>query len=278
MNAGSNENPVLQEVKRTGWIGHCQWYNSVDSTNLAAKRWLMDSSSGGPESPAVFVSDEQTLGRGRGGNQWWSPAGCLMMTLVIPGSVLPPNVDEWSQLAVVVGVALADVAEQTVSTATPVQLKWPNDLYLQGLKCGGILIESHSAPSGEQSWLIGIGTNVSVDLEQAPAEVRRRATSLHLHQNPGSTQVSVEEVFLDLVGSLRHWILGWGQGKLAWQESWSPRCLLHGKEVWIQIPGGREVHGVCDGVDSLGRLIVRGSTGVELITSGEIKRWESFST
>lgn len=278
MDTEHDKNSVFREVDRLGWIGHCEWFDTIDSTNLVAKRWLNECAGRATELPAVFVSNEQTFGRGRGGNQWWSPSGCLMLTLVIPSSVLPPDVGDWSQLALVVGVALADVAEQAVTPQTSVQLKWPNDLYLEGKKCGGILIESHTDPSGEQFWLIGIGTNVRVNLDQAPQEVRNRATTLGLHQATDAPRLSVEGIFLDLLCALRHWILGWGQGELSWQQPWSARCLLHGKEVWVRIPGDREVRGACDGVDSTGRLIVRNSAGVELITSGEIIRWESFPT
>jgi BirA family biotin operon repressor/biotin-[acetyl-CoA-carboxylase] ligase len=282
MDAGPKRNSLLHEVDRLGWIGHREWFETIDSTNLAAKRWLTERDSRAPKLPSVFVSNEQTLGRGRGGNQWWSPAGCLMMTLVIPSSVLPPNVEQWNQLALVVGVALADVAEQNTSPQTMVQLKWPNDLYVDGKKCGGILIESHTCSSShsgrEQSWLIGIGTNVTVNLEEAPPNVANRATTLSLHQPPAGQSVSVEQVFLDLLSSLRHWILGWGHGKLSWHDPWGKRCLLHGKNVWVRVPGAHEVRGVCDGVDSTGRLIVRHNAGVALITSGEIIRWESFST
>ncbi|KAI8471829.1 MAG: hypothetical protein J3K34DRAFT_384539 [Monoraphidium minutum] len=111
---------------------------------------------------AVLVADRQTSGKGRGGNQWTSPDGCLMFTaarrLTIPGSQAP-FINYLVCLAVVRGAA--DAAAQWLQGADPdVRIKWPNDIYSGGLKIGGALIHT-TFQGGSFGVLAGIGLNVA---------------------------------------------------------------------------------------------------------------------
>lgn len=111
---------------------------------------------------SVLVADKQTSGKGRGGNQWTSPDGCLMFTaarkLKVPGSQAP-FINYLVCLAVVRGVA--DACEPWLKGVAPdVRIKWPNDIYSGGLKIGGALI--HTTFQGDRfSVLAGIGLNVT---------------------------------------------------------------------------------------------------------------------
>ncbi|GBF94770.1 hypothetical protein Rsub_07653 [Raphidocelis subcapitata] len=110
----------------------------------------------------VLVAERQTSGKGRGGNQWTSPDGCLMFTaarrLKVPGSQAP-FINYLVCLAVVRGVADA-YAGPLKGAAPDVAIKWPNDIYSGGLKVGGALI--HTTWQGDRfSVLAGIGLNVS---------------------------------------------------------------------------------------------------------------------
>jgi len=110
---------------------------------------------------AVVVADRQTSGKGRGGNQWTSPDGCLMFTaarrLKVPGSQAP-FINYLVCLAVVRGVE--DACAAWLGGAAPdVAIKWPNDIYSGGLKVGGALIHT-TWQSDRFSVLAGIGINV----------------------------------------------------------------------------------------------------------------------
>lgn len=276
---------ATEEILSRRWVRHMDWYSEIDSTNSAAKRLLTESQA---TLPALIVADAQTAGRGRGDHQWWSPPGCLMFTLAIDSQQLPSDSSQWNQLALVCGVAVAETVNDLLTdtdrsnghTGKQVSLKWPNDVYLENKKCAGILIESGpsqeptasgSNPSGPANWLIGIGINVSVPFEKAPAEVAQRATSIAMHQPQAA---DIPTVLVELVQHLETQIVGWKNGTQSWLATWQDYCLLTSKVVHARTGAGEQVIGLCEGVDSLGRLIVRHESGVALLSSAEILNWQ----
>ena len=124
---------------------------TLDSTNTE----LMRRARAGQPYPVLLVAAEQTAGKGRRGRQWVStPGDSLTFSLGLP---LVPQ--DWSGLSLAVGVSLAETLHPQV------QLKWPNDLWWQGRKLGGILVETASI-GAERYAVIGVGLNV-----QAPSSL-----------------------------------------------------------------------------------------------------------
>lgn len=260
---------AIDAVLSDGWVQSVEWQAEVDSTNLVAKRAITD----GCVLPALFVADAQTAGRGRSANRWWSPAGCLMLTLAVDDSLAPEEASQRPLLALLCGLAAGDTIRQWFPDEkglTPrVQLKWPNDVYLDGSKVCGILIESQVLPSGSLVWLIGIGVNVDMDWTQAPEEVQQKATCMT--RSLGHTVVR-EAVLVQLVESICEWIDRWRE-VYDWTPRWNERCLLSGKVVRARSPASQIV-GRCEGVDSLGRLLVRDDQQLHQITAAEILDWQ----
>ncbi len=267
------------ELLATGGLRHLEWFAHTDSTNLAARRWLRKPTSA---LPALFVADHQSAGRGRSDHAWWSPAGCLMFTLVLEAEALPGDPAQWGQLALTSGVAVAETIER-LTGGTPTQLKWPNDVYLRGRKVAGILIESTSRQAGPESpppvspscWLIGVGLNVDIDWSSAPLGLAHRAVCIAQatgHRWPRDV------VLAELLGQLTGWISGWKRGDRHWQDGWRERCLLTGKTVGLRGSqagaGTSEVTGRCEGVDAQGQLLLRTPAGVASFYSGEVMRWQ----
>jgi BirA family biotin operon repressor/biotin-[acetyl-CoA-carboxylase] ligase len=141
-----------------------QPYTYVAST--ASTQLLLE-----PEAPegALVVADEQTAGRGRLGRRWFAPAGTsllcsLQLVPEAPGERLP-------ELTVVAARACAEAIEATSGVVT--ELKFPNDLLVDGRKVAGILAEAR-----EDRVVLGLGVNVNIPEAALPTEVDRPATSL----------------------------------------------------------------------------------------------------
>jgi BirA family transcriptional regulator, biotin operon repressor / biotin---[acetyl-CoA-carboxylase] ligase len=127
----------------------------------------------GPDDPegAVAVADEQTEGRGRLGRQWLAPAGTsLLVSVLLRPEVEPARLPELSLIA---GRACAEALAETAGVET--EVKFPNDVLVQGRKVAGILAEA-----SEGRVVLGIGVNVSQGAGELPAEPRTPATSLLL--------------------------------------------------------------------------------------------------
>ncbi|HMI92985.1 MAG TPA: biotin--[acetyl-CoA-carboxylase] ligase [Polyangiales bacterium] len=147
----------------------------TDSTNDDA---LRDAAAGAADGHVV-VADAQRSGRGSHGRNWASPAGTDLYVSIVAQPRLSPA--QLPTLTLAVGLGVADAAEQLLAdAAVKAQVKWPNDVWLNGKKCAGILVEARSSLAPV---VIGVGLNVN--RLQFPPELASAACSLRLAR-PGS--------------------------------------------------------------------------------------------
>lgn len=268
------EQSAQDEILSRGWVRQIEWFTEIDSTHNAARRSLLETPA--RELPCLLVTQQQTAGRGRGGSSWWSPEGCLMLTLVLPGQALPSESNLWSQLALVTGLAVARTVAASLPNKT-IQLKWPNDVYWHGKKLAGILIESATVRSEQDDaaaancWLVGIGLNVNVDWSEAPQEVASKATCL---SSLASRPLDLHVVLVELLDELEREFQNWRVGDASWLIQWRERCLLTGKVIHVRQTAESELIGVCEGLDASGRLMVRNEQGVQFLSAGEVLAWQ----
>ena len=191
-------------------------WNRVTSTNdLAARAGRSPSNDG-----LVVLADEQTAGRGRRGRTWTAPpcSSILMSVVLFPPRHLATNITEaafgCAWLTALGAVATAELV--TAWTGRDVQIKWPNDIRIDGCKIAGILVERVSMPSRPDTtgrpgasalarWgaVIGIGLNVNLNRDAFPPELAAYATSMQIEAAGESFDRS--EVARDLIRRLDHW-------------------------------------------------------------------------
>jgi BirA family biotin operon repressor/biotin-[acetyl-CoA-carboxylase] ligase len=167
---------------------------------------------------------------------------------------------DWSGLSLAVGVSVAESMDP--SNSARIGLKWPNDLWLEERKLGGILIETALPQDGvaERYLVIGIGINVGArdgtGMSTAPAWVTQ--------WRPGATAA---ELLREIVPPLVSHVLLFGErGFVPFAERFAARDVLRGREV--QLSDGTT--GVCEGVGWGGELLVRTAAGLKTITSAEV--------
>lgn len=228
----------------------------IDSTSSELMRRARD----GRSSPVLLVAERQTAGRGRMGRPWQSaqaPGDPASLTFSLGLPLLPRD---WSGLSLAVGVSVAQSLDP--SKAGGISLKWPNDLWVEDRKLGGILIETALPQNGtaERYLVIGIGLNIgpreATGLSTAPAWIqqwRPRATA------PGL----LREIVVPLVDDV---MLFGERGFVPFAERFAARDILRGREV--QLSDGTV--GRCEGVGWGGELLVRTASGMKTITSAEV--------
>ena len=197
-------------------------HRATDSTNLRARELAM---AGAPHGTLV-TAGEQSAGRGRQGRTWVAPPGrALLMSVVVRD---PPPM-----LPLIAAVAVADVCGREA------QIKWPNDVLLDGRKVAGILVEGRP----QEGWaVLGIGLNVAVSPDDLPEDLRDRATGL------GREPSDLDAVLADLLNVLDRRLL---EGPATTLDAWRRRDALAGREITWN--GGT---GTAAGVDDGGRLLV----------------------
>ncbi len=221
------------------------------STNTEALAHLRDG--GGP---LLLSAARQTAGRGRLGRVWQSDDAALTFSVALP---LPADLD-LAGLSLAVGCAVADALDPA---GTRLQLKWPNDLFLDGAKLGGILIETAALPSGERGVVIGIGLN----LQPLPADADRSA----YRSGHGALQTldpaATATAALDrLAPALRAMLADFQNlGFAAWQAAFARRDLTAGQKVRV----GEQV-GIARGVSARGELLLETPAGLQACHGGEL--------
>ena len=253
----------------TRFAGYVQHFSLVDSTNDLA----LHSAQTGAQS-GVWVADEQTAGRGRGGHIWHSTAGEGLYVSVL----ITPQM--WAEQALLLSLA-AGLATQSAIEETcgmQIDLRWPNDLMLKGKKCGGILVETALDPAagGQRSMLryavIGIGINVNH--AAFPPELSTLATSLRIET--GVTLVR-QQLLIALLKALDHEIdllekqyRGAVNGRETRERFMAASSWVLGKRVHVPEQGGYT--GRTAGLDDRGFLLVDADDGVRrTVFSGGVR-------
>ena len=233
---------------------------SIDSTNSE----LMRRARSGLMEPVLLAAEDQTAGRGRLGKGWHSkPGQSLTFSLAMP---LAPQ--SWSGLSLVVGVSLAH------SLHADVRLKWPNDLWLQQRKIGGILVETASsgeAGPGRRLVVIGVGINVARPEMSAVAARVPDGAAVTAMAPAGLSEVLVgitpgevlERVAPALVRDIQAFA---SQGFAAFAQRFARLDALQGQAV--QLSDG--TLGTACGVNQDGALQVLTDTGMHTVTSAEV--------
>lgn len=247
------------------------------STNADVARAARD---GEPEG-LVVVAERQTAGRGRLGRAWESPARAGLATSVLlrPGrahpdrgwSPVPPTRYGW--LPLLAGVALAEAVARLAEL--PAVLKWPNDLLVDGAKCGGILAEA--VPNGETrqppAIVLGVGLNVTLRADELPvAAIGLPATSLQLAGAVASDRDPLQRALLRGIGDwYTRWRAAGGDADgCGLRDAYLRHCVTLGREVRVLLPGGGDLVGTATTVDADGRLVVSTAAGEHAVAAGDV--------
>ena len=148
--------------------------DETPSTNSAALALAQGGSSDG----TVVVADTQTSGRGRLGRPWYSPPGKNLYCSIILRRNLPPDqISRWLSWVPLLSAVAVSRAIQVISGLRP-SLKWPNDIFIEQRKAGGLLCESSGTGTANGVVIVGIGLNVNMWRDAFPADLRDLATSV----------------------------------------------------------------------------------------------------
>lgn len=221
-------------------------FATLDSTNALAKE---KADQGAPHG-TVITADEQTAGRGRHGRTWSAPAGSALLMSVIAR----PVIAKYQLAPLAAALAVAETCEELAPVDA--KIKWPNDVWIDGRKVAGILIEARPHHDIECSWMVvGVGLNTSVRLEDLPIELHRSAASLELSADT--------DALTPLLTRLEHHLHTDPEQTIA---LWRKRDALAGQRIAWQ--GGE---GTACGVDEQGNLLARTGDGqITTLLAGEV--------
>ena len=244
-------------------VNELYYLEEVDSTNTWAKANL---DKFGPVG-AVYTTS-QTAGRGRRGHTWINASGqALYYTVVLKTEMAQPE-----SLPLFASMAVADALEQRYGIQC--QIKWPNDLLLNGKKIVGILCESVSYGYQQQGRgiLCGIGINLAQPQSYFDAADLPHGTSLALQG--AAVDLSTDPAWLAEgltdFGFDRNLYTFARDGFAPFREEYKAACINLGRRVTFDLPDGSQGAGDAVDVDAEGRLVVRTDAGEQHVFTGEV--------
>lgn len=250
----------IRENLHTATIGRkLTYFERLDSTSARLKAMADDGAAEG----SVVIAEQQTAGHGRQGSSWYSPPGTGLYFSVLLRPQLP--LIKLSGLTLALGYAAATAIEAAAGVA--ISVKWPNDLYCNGRKCGGILTEIAAAKSEVAYAAVGIGVNVNNDF--LPLELCESATSLALESG---SSVFREGLLVGLLAAVERDYQEFVRGGLeTFLEPLQARSYLAGKRVAVAGDDGAVRSGVVTGYDGQGALLLINEKGETMrVTSGSV--------
>ncbi|MDA8439817.1 MAG: biotin--[acetyl-CoA-carboxylase] ligase [Propionibacterium sp.] len=213
---------------------------------------LVAAARGGAVPGAVLVSEHQTAGRGRFDRRWESPRGSSIAISVTLAPGRPMH--DWGWLSLLAGLAVrTGLLDATGADAARLELKWPNDVLIDGRKVCGILAEAVDTPSGPQA-VIGIGINIAMAEGDLPVSTATSLRIAGLPEDRDAVAVATLTRFADLVTD-------WREG-LDVRPVYTRDCASIGRRVRVLESAQVAHEGEGVDVDADGRLVVRLDNGV----------------
>ncbi len=218
-------------------------FDVLDSTNDEARR----RAGAGAAAGTVVWALRQEAGRGRRGRRWDSPLGNLYCSLILRPGCAPAA---GAQLSLVAALALGEALEACLVGHPRPQLKWPNDVLLEGRKVAGILLESEAAGAEHTAWVVvGVGVNVA----SFPDGTDYPATSLACE---GGAGFSVGEVLQLFLARFQSWYAQWCREGLApVRAAWLRRAVGLDLPISVRLHG-ETITGTFSGLDDDGALLL----------------------
>lgn len=250
---------ILQPMLRGTRFAGIHHYFKIGSTNAVA----MQAAAAGEADGSVFLAEEQTTGRGRGGHDWHSERSSGIYCSVVLRPHLPPA--DVLVLSLAVGLAVVEAVQRV--TGVTADLRWPNDLLLNEKKFCGILIEINAEATRVRHAVVGIGINVNQT--KFPPSLSDTATSLRIETGREWSRVELTAALLKSLhreyGALER---GGATGNVI-RRFEVASSYVRGRRVHVDENGGFD--GATDGLDERGFLRVRTAGSCRTVLSGGVR-------
>ncbi|WP_017779317.1 bifunctional biotin--[acetyl-CoA-carboxylase] ligase/biotin operon repressor BirA [Aeromonas dhakensis] len=234
---------------------HC--FPVIDSTNQYLLERVNQLQSG-----ESCLAECQTAGRGRRGKPWVSPFGCQLILSMYWR--LEQGMAAAMGLSLAVGVAVVQALE---SLGYPgVELKWPNDLYYQGRKLAGILVEMSGSAGASCHLVIGVGLNLAMPRQQGEKIDQAWSELRHIQPELVDRNQLAASVLLHLQQAMQTFEQ---TGLASFVEAWNRLDHFAGRPVRL-LMGEQEIRGVARGIDDRGALRLETEEGIKFYLGGEI--------
>ena len=249
---------LYQKYLSTSYIGkNIQYDEALISTNTKALELASTNINDG----TIIITDNQTSGRGRNSNKWFSiPGKSLTFSMILYPKILINQINYFSLIA---GLAVSDTL---IDLGITPQLKWPNDILINNKKVGGILCESKLSGNSINTLVIGIGLNINEDIDGFPDQLKSTSTTLF---SASGKQNKLEIVLAKLLNNFEKRIYLIDSIDQQFIE-WENRCGHLNSKITFH-HNEKIIKGIFKGLSNNGEAIVLVDDQERIFNSGELE-------
>ena len=253
---------ITRDLK-TKLIGKRVYYfEEIDSTQNFAQNIAADKKENG----TIIIAEKQTSGRGRLDRKWTSPKGGIWFSLIIHPKF---DVSSSTLIPILSAVALSKSIKSVLGIET--EVKWPNDITMNGKKVAGVLVDASFQTNSIDYLILGIGINYDIDAKKLEKRLTKTPNfygidSLRGKENKTPPKTLLKEFLLQFEKNLFQ--LDKGEKSKIIKE-WTKRAAGIGKKITINTSNGK-ISGISQGIDNDGALKIKTRNEIKKIYVGDV--------
>ena len=247
----------LQAALRDLPLGGLRFFERIGSTNDEALAWASHEAT----DLSIVIADEQTSGRGRLGRKWFTPP----QTALAFSLILRPTADEIKYPTRVTGLGALALTDAVALLGLHPQIKWPNDVLLNGKKAAGILVESVWMGDIPDAFVLGMGLNVLASSVPPADKILFPATSIETETGKEINRVALLH---DVLSSLFTWRQKLGNDEFI--KTWEASLAFRGEEIQLMKENELPISGNLLGLEPDGSLRLKANNNSLTVQIGEI--------
>jgi BirA family biotin operon repressor/biotin-[acetyl-CoA-carboxylase] ligase len=250
----------LDRLRTESFVSQVEYHAVLGSTNDRARQLAAEA---GCALPALVIAQEQTAGRGRGTNRWWTGPGSLAVSLLFDPATHGIERRYASMMSLTAALAIVDTCALRAANVR-FGIHWPNDVFASGRKLAGVLVEALA--DGRQ--ILGVGWNVNISQAQVPAELAEFVTTL---RDLTGEVYDLTSLLLEMLSRLDVLLNHLALDPKAIGRRADEACLQRGQELTLEA-GPKRITGVCAGISADGALLLDTPSGRQSHYSGVLLR------
>ena len=253
---------ITKKIK-SKFIGRRIYYfDEIDST----QNYALQISNNTNENGAIIIAEKQTHGKGRLNRKWYSPEGGIWLSVIIHPEL---QISDATIIPLAASLALCESIKKVHKIKTDV--KWPNDITIDGKKVAGMLIDTSIQGNKVENLVLGIGINFAVNIQQIEKRLKKSpnfygVTSLFPEKNSPSKIELLVQFLLELEKVINSLIKGKNAQII---RDWSKHTNMFGKAISVNTGNGK-ISGIAKKIDSDGALIIKTGTKNRRIFVGDV--------
>ena len=253
---------IIRDLKTENIGKRVYYFVELDSTQNFAQQIAADKKENG----TIVIAEKQTSGRGRLDRKWTSPKGGIWFSLIIHPRF---DVSSSTLIPILSAVALSKSIKKILGVET--EVKWPNDIILNGKKVAGILVDASVQANNIDYLILGIGINFDIDTKKLEKRLSKTpnfygVNSLRGNNNKTPPKILLKEFLFQFEKNLSSLDKG-EKAKIV--KEWTKNAAGIGRKITINTSSGK-ISGISQGIDSDGALKIKTKKKIERILVGDV--------